>query len=62
MQRTEIGKHLSEESYSCHYIKGKDQLLGVCASMSRLVLTYTMGKQEQNRNISTCLCKANSIY
>ncbi len=50
MQHTEIENHLSEEGYSCHYIKGKDQLSGVCASMPRLVVH---GKQEKNRNISS---------
>ena len=42
MQHTEIENHLSEEGYSCHYIKGKDQLSDVRASMPRLGETITV--------------------
>lgn len=41
-----IEKHLCEEGYSCHYIKEKDQMLGLYACMPSLVGTYTMGGQE----------------
>lgn len=47
MQHTQIENHLSEEGYSCLYIKGKDQLSGVYASMPRLGETFTVAKQEQ---------------